>query len=214
MTSKTDPSLPPLSATDPLVACQDCDLLCRKRPLRVGEKARCARCGALLYARKPNSIERTLTLALSALILFVLANAYPLLDFRFQGQTLEISVISGVWELYAREMWVLAAVVFVVSILAPLLKILALLYVLLPLWLDRRPWRMARVFRWIETLHPWAMTEVYLLGVLVAYVKLSDIATIMPGVALYAFAMLIVAMAATDATLEPETIWECLETRR
>ena len=62
-------------------------------------------------------------------------------------------------------MWTLAMVVFVASILAPLLKLLALLYVLLPLHFGRRPWRMAQVFRWIETLHPWAMTEVYLLGV-------------------------------------------------
>ena len=111
-------------------------------------------------------------------------------------------------------MWTLAMVVFIASILAPLLKLLALLYVLLPLHFGRQPWRMAQVFRWIETLHPWAMTEVYLLGVLVAFVKLSDIATIVPGVALYSFAALIVVMAATDAALEPEAIWERLEPRR
>ncbi|MDG4554219.1 MAG: paraquat-inducible protein A [Candidatus Competibacter sp.] len=207
------PAFPP-AAADALVACHDCDLLYRKRPLREGEKARCGRCGALLYARKSNSIERALTLALAALILFGLANAFPLLDFQFQGRGQQSSVLSGVWELYAQGMWALAAVVFVASILAPLLKILALLYVLLPLRVGRRPWRMAWVFRWIETLHPWAMTEVYLLGVLVAFVKLSDIATIVPGVALYSFAALIVAMAATDAALEPEAIWERLETRR
>ncbi len=212
----SDPDAPvfPLPVADTLVACHDCDMLYRKRPLREGEKARCGRCGALLYTRKPNSIERSLTLALAALILFVLANAYPLLNFQFQGRVQQSSVLSGVRELYAQGMWALAVVVFVASILAPLLKILALLYVLLPLHFGRPPWRMAPVFRWIETLHPWAMTEVYLLGVLVAFVKLSDIATIVPGVALYSFAALIVAMAATDAALEPEAIWERLETRR
>jgi len=201
----------PLLEEDALIACHDCDLLYRKRVLREGEKARCTRCGALLYTRKPNSIERTLTLALAALILFALANIYPLLDFQFQGRAQQSSVLSGVRELYAQGMWTLAMVVFVASILAPLLKLLALLYVLLPLHFGRRPWRMAQVFRWIETLHPWAMTEVYLLGVLVAFVKLSDIATIVPGVALYSFAALIVVMAATDAALEPEAIWERLE---
>ena len=123
-------------------------------------------------------------------------------------------MISGVRELYAQGMWELAVVVFVASILAPLLKILAILYVVLPLYLGRQPWHMAVVFRWIETLTPWAMTEVYLLGVIVAFVKLSDIATIVPGLALYAFAVLIVAMTATDAVLEPEEIWERLETQR
>lgn len=210
----SDSAIFSVSAADALVACHDCDLLYRKRPLREGEKARCARCGALLYTRKPNSIERTLTLALAALILFALANIYPLLDFQFQGRAQQSSVLSGVRELYAQGMWTLAAVVFIASILAPLLKLLALLYVLLPLHFGRQPWRMAQVFRWIETLHPWAMTEVYLLGVLVAFVKLSDIATIVPGVALYSFAALIVVMAATDAALEPEAIWERLEPRR
>lgn len=201
-------------ATDTLVACHDCDMLYHKRPLREGEQARCIRCGALLYARKTNSIERTLTLALASLILFGLANAFPLLDFQFQGRDQQSSMISGVRELYAQGMWELAVVVFVASILAPLLKILAILYVVLPLYLGRQPWHMAVVFRWIETLTPWAMTEVYLLGVIVAFVKLSDIATIVPGLALYAFAVLIVAMTATDAVLEPEEIWERLETQR
>lgn len=201
-------------AIDTLVACHDCDMLYHKRPLRVGEQARCVRCGALLYTHKANSIERTLTLALASLILFGLANAFPLLDFQFQGREQQSSMISGVRELYVQGMWELAVVVFVASILAPLMKILALLYVVFPLYLGRRPWCMAGVFRWIETLTPWAMTEVYLLGVIVAFVKLSDIATIVPGLALYAFALLIVAMAATDAALEPEEIWERLETSR
>lgn len=197
-----------------LIACPDCDLLYRRRPLQSGEKAHCGRCGALLYQCKQDSLERTLTLALAALILFVLANAYPLLAFKFRGRVQENEVISGVSELYQQGMWELALLVFGVSILAPLLKILGLLYVLLPLRFGRRPWKMASVFRLVETLHPWAMTEVYMLGILVAIVKLSDIATIVPGIALYSFAALILVMAAADAMLDPDIVWETLENGR
>ena len=204
------PDFPP-SATATLVACHDCDLLHRKRPLQVGAHARCIRCGAFLYSYKPQTVEWTLALSLAALILFIVANVYPLLDFQFHSQTQKASIISGVQELYAQGMWELAAVVFTASILAPLLKILALLYLLLPLHFDYRPWWAIQVFRWIDRLHPWAMTEVFLLGILVAFVKLSDIATIVPGIALYAFAALIVVMAAADGTLEPDTVWDRLE---
>jgi len=117
-------------------------------------------------------------------------------------------LISGVKELYRQGYWELAVLVFSVSILAPFLKITSLLYVLLPLRFNRRPWQLAYVFRWVETLHPWAMTEVFLLGIIVAIVKLRDIATIVTGVGLYSFVALIVLMAAANAALEPHDIWE------
>ena len=191
-----------------LIACHDCDLLYRKRPLQAGEKARCGRCGALLYQPKRNSLERTLTLTLAALMLFVLANSFPLLEFRIQGQVEIDRIISGVLGLYRQGFWELALVVFGVSILMPLLKILNLLYVLLPLYLNRRPWQMALACRLIRILQPWAMTEVYLLGIFVAVVKLLSYATIIPGEAFYAFVGLIVLMAAADSALDMEEIWE------
>lgn len=191
-----------------LIACHDCDLLYRKRPLRVGEKALCARCGALLYQHKRNSLERALMLSLAGLIMFIIANLFPLLRFELQGQVEIDQIISGVFGLYRQGFWELALLVFFVSILAPLLKILNLLYVLLPLYLGRRPWRLARACRLLAVLHPWSMTEVYLLGIFVAIVKLIGYATIVPGVAFYAFVALIVLMAAADSTLDMEELWE------
>ena len=193
-----------------LIACHDCDLLIRKQPLRYGESATCVRCGALLYRRRQNSLERTLTFALSALILFVLANVLPFLTFKIQGRVQESVLATGVKELYLQGMWELAAVVLAVSIVIPLIKILGWLYLLLPLKFNSRPWKGASVLRVVETLHPWAMVDVYMLGVLVAIVKLTDIATLVPGVALFSFAALIVIMAASGAALDPEEIWERL----
>jgi len=179
--------------------------------LQVRERARCARCGALLYAHKPDSLERTLALAVTGLILFVLSNVYPLMTFELQGQSQQNVLITGVLQLYAQGMWALAVLVFGVSILAPLLKLAGLLYVLLPLKLGRRPWLLPLAFRALETLDRWAMLEVYMLGVLVAIVKLADIATIVPGVALYSFGALIVVMAAASAALDASVVWEHLE---
>ncbi len=199
--------------TRALIACPDCDLLQRRRPLQVRERARCARCGALLYADKPDSVERTLALAVTGLILFVLSNFYPFMTFELQGQSQQNVLLTGVRELYAQGMWGLAALVLMVSILAPLLKMTGMLYVLLPLRLGRRPWLLPQAFRALDALDRWAMLEVYMLGVLVAFVKLRDIATIVPGVALYAFGALILVMAAATASLDPAVVWERLERR-
>ncbi len=197
-----------------LLACHDCDLLHRTRPLRHGERATCSRCGALLYGKKRDSLDHTLTLTLAALILFTLANVLPFLTFKMEGRVQESILFSGVKELYAQDMWALAVLVLAVSIVFPLVKIFGLVYVLVPLKLNRRPWKASLLFRTVERLHPWAMMDVFMLGVLVAFVKLADFATLVPGVALYSFAALIVIMAATDAGLDSHTVWEKLEAAR
>lgn len=194
-----------------LIACHDCDVLYRKRPLQEGEKARCARCGALLYQHRWNSVERALMLTLAALIMFMLANSFPLLSFKIGGQVEIDRIVSGVLGLYRQGFWQLAVLVFGVSILIPLLKMLNLLYVLVPLYLNRRPWKLATACRLIKILHPWAMTEVYLLGIFVAIVKLLSYATIAPGIAFYSFGALIILMAAADSTLDMEELWERVE---
>lgn len=196
---------------EPLLACHDCDALYPRPPLRPGQKARCLRCGAVLLENKRNGLERCLALSLTSLVLLVLANVFPLLGMSVEGRVQEASVISGVLELNRQGFAAMAAVVFMVSILAPALKVLGLLYVLLPLRLGIRLPHAKRVFRTVETLRPWSMTEVYMLGILVAVVKLADLASIEPGLALYCFTGLIIAMAAADAALEPEEIWERLE---
>ncbi|SMF93553.1 paraquat-inducible protein A [Methylomagnum ishizawai] len=193
------------------IACHDCDALYPVPRLAVGQKALCVRCGAVLLQRKRDTLGRSLAMAFACLVLFTLANSFPLLGLNIEGRVEYGAVISGVFELKHQGFSAMAALVFGVSILAPGLKIAGWLYVLLPLRLNRRLPGMTTVFRWIALLGPWAMAEVYMLGILVAVVKLADLATIEPGLSLYSFAAMIVAMAATDAMLEPHEIWERLE---
>jgi hypothetical protein len=115
-----------------------------------------------------------LALTLTACLLFLVANAFPLVTFELAGRSQSGELISGVLGLYAEGYWELAGLVLFTSILAPLLYLLGLLYVLLPLSLGRRPWGLAPLFRAIETVTPWAMLEVYMFGILVALIKLGD----------------------------------------
>jgi len=194
-----------------LISCHECGLLHRVKPLPRGAKAKCSRCGFVFYRNKRNGNDRAIALNVSALIFFVLANIYPFMTFKLEGREQINTLISGVIEFYQRDLWFLAILVFGVTILVPLLKILATLYVLIPIKLKRKSKGAITVFRCVEILHPWAMMEVYLLGVLVAIVKLSDLATIEFGPAIYCFAILIVLMVAAEAALEPHDVWEELQ---
>jgi paraquat-inducible protein A len=190
-----------------LIACHECDLLHQRQPLPPGGTARCVRCGAVLYRRKANSLDRVLALTAAGLVLFLVANAYPFLTFRLEAQKQETTLITGVMELYAQGMWIVAGVVFLTSILLPLLELVGMLYVLLPLKFDMRPWKLPLFFRLVRSFKPWGMMEVFMVGILVAFVKLSKMATIIPGIALYAFMLLIFVLAASAAALDPHIVW-------
>ncbi len=199
------------TATHSLIACHDCDRLYRKRSLRDGERAICSRCGAVLYQRKRDTLDRTITLSLTTLILFVLANVFPFMSFQLQGQEQVTVLSSGGIELYHQGFWELALLVLAAGVFFPLVKILGTLYVLIPLKLNRRIWKAGETFKLVETLTPWAMMEVFLLGVIVGYVKLIDLATIVLGVSLFSFAALIIFVAMAGAALDSEEVWERLE---
>ena len=196
--------------TNSLIACHHCDLLHRVRPLAYGGVAQCMRCSAVLYHRKKDSLNRTLSLAIAGLILFVVANTYPFLAMKSEGLVQETTLLAGVKELYAQNMWGLSALVFLTTFLVPFIQLSGMLYVLLPLKFNRLPWRLPFIFRFLQNIQPWGMMEVFMLGILVAIVKLAKMASIIPGIALYSFAALILVLAGAMASLDPDIVWDRL----
>lgn len=191
-----------------LSACHDCDALYRIPELPHGGVIHCARCGAELH-RSPGcqGAEISLAWTVTGLILFLIANGNPLLILKLGGRVQGNTLLAGVEALAGEKMWDLVVMVFGTTMLFPFLMLIGMLYVLLPLQFGRVPWRLALVFRLVNLVTPWAMMGVYLLGILVAYVKLISMATVVPGVAMYAFFGLIVAIAAARATLDARWIW-------
>jgi len=200
-----------IAAEHLVIACHECDLLHRIYPLRYGERAKCSRCGAGLWAKKRDGFEHTIILTVTSLILFILANVFPFMTFELHGRVQTSHLSTGVVEFFERGMWELGLLVLAASILFPALKILGMLYVLVPLEMNRRPWKAALVFRVVAQFQTWAMMDVYLLGVIVAVIKLADLATLVPGVAIYSFAALILTLAAADSALDPHAVWEKME---
>ena len=200
--------------TTELIACHDCDLLQRCVALPAGGVAHCVRCQATLYSEKRNGLDRTLALTIAGLVLFVVANLFPFLSFKMQGSVTETTLASGVFALHSQGMWAIAGLVLLTTILAPLVQLSLLLWVLLPIKLERRIALQTGAFRALRRVQPWSMMEIFLIGILVSLVKLADMAELVPGLALWAFALLIIVLAGAGASLEPRTVWRRLEAAR
>ena len=190
------------------IACHECDLIHRVKPLPKKGIANCIRCGAVLYRHKPNSLERTLALSAAGLVLFVLANSFPFLALKMEAQIHQTNLITGIKVLYTQGMQGLAVVVLLTTILAPLAQLLGMLYLLLPLRHNRVPPKFAPIFRFVRGLETWSMMEVFMLGILVSVVKLAKMAQIVPGIAIFSFFGLIVVLAAATVSLDPHEIWD------
>jgi paraquat-inducible protein A len=190
-----------------LISCPECDLLHKIGFLHSGGAACCSRCGAVLHRYKKNSVVRAMALAVTGVILFVVANVYPFLGFRMSGQIHHSNLVTGVLELYDQGMWMLATLVLATTILVPALQLAGMVYVLLPFFLGLKLPKRLPVYRAVIHSHPWCMTEVFFLGILVALVRLSKLATIIPGMGLYAFMALMFVLAHISAFTDPHLIW-------
>jgi paraquat-inducible protein A len=163
-----------------------------------------------LYREKKDSLDRTLSLTIAGVILFIVANTYPFLALEKEGLVQETTLITGVKTLYAQGMESLALLVLLTSILVPLVQLVGMLYVFVPLKFNRVPRKLALVFRFIRHLQPWGMMEVFMVGILVSVVKLGKMAKIVPGLALYSFVVLIFILAAAAGSLDPRIVWDRL----
>jgi paraquat-inducible protein A len=191
-----------------LVACPECDLLQRLPPDRGRGRVRCRRCGCVLHHQGRDPIALPLALGITAMILFILSNAFPLLQFGLQGHQDATYLLAGIRELFAQGMPLLASVVLFTTVLAPALQIGLLIYLYLPLALGQRPPGFVTALRVVQAVLPWSMLEIFLLGVLVAGVKLAEQATIVPGPAAWALGLLVIVLAGAATQVHPHRLWD------
>lgn len=200
-------ALPAGYAADGLIACHACDGAHRIVPVPQGGKALCRRCGALLYRNLPRSLDHSAALYLAALLLFFLANAFPFVALKYGDRVEQSLLISGGFALQRAGMGEIGLLVLLTSVVFPCLTICGMLYLLLPLRLGIRPPWMTPVWRLVRSLSPWSLIGVFMLGLLVSVIKLQDLASIVPGVAFYAFIGLLVVSAAAAASFDPAALW-------
>ncbi|MGE0802887.1 MAG: paraquat-inducible protein A [Lautropia sp.] len=189
-----------------LIACECCDALHQRAPLAAGEIARCRRCGNELERLPSPGTDRMLPLTLAALILFVLANVFPIVEIEVQGLHSQTTLLGAALVLSGEGMVPVAMLVLTTTLLVPLVVITGLFYLLLPFAPDPSRPHAAWLLRGIRSARPWGMIEVFLLGVLIAIVKLGDMATVIPGVAIWAYVGLTVLLTIVVG-FDPRALW-------
>lgn len=198
---------------DILFICHECDALQKVPAMEPGNVATCLCCGSTLFRCPRGGTEAPLALFISSLILFLIANIYPIMKLEIAGIERETTLIGSALIFIHEGYPGLAVIVGLSSVLIPGFIILGLVYILLSIhhqldWPFTKP-----VLLWVSRMLPWGMMDVFLLGILVSLVKLSALADIVLGPGFYAFAVLIVLYAAAISSLEPHFLWEQLDRR-
>jgi paraquat-inducible protein A len=194
------------------VGCETCGLV----GWLTDAHARCLRCGFRLHIRKPNSIARTWALGLAAAVLYVPANAYPVLTVIQLGAGEPSTILGGVRELLSGGQWPLAALVFLASIMVPVLKLFGLTVLLITTQTGRR-FRLrdrTRLYRIVDVIGRWSMIDIFMISLLVALVRFGSVVTINPGFGAIAFAGVVILTMFAARTFDPRLIWDAAEARR
>jgi len=194
-----------------VTTCHDCGLLQKISHLPEDGTVKCCRCNATLRKRQrinpAKSIEHTLALVIAALVLLIISNAYPILQMTAEGHEMEATLFGCVKYLFTHEMELLAGLVFLTSIGAPLIQLTGLLYILVPVNFNLIPPFAPQVYRVVRIMTSWSMLEVLMLGILVSVVKLAALATVVPSIALWTFGLLMILIAAILSDLDTEMLW-------
>jgi paraquat-inducible protein A len=196
-----------------LVSCHACDLLVHQKSLARDLHPACPRCGTSMHQRKPDSLNRTWALLIAAAILYIPANVYPIMTVISFGKGTPDTIYSGVVHLIEAEQLPIAALVFFASIAVPVLKLVGLSYLLLSIQFKSiwRPRDRTVLYRVIEAVGRWSMIDIFMISILVALVKLGNIATIEPGAGATSFAAVVILTMLSSMSFDPRLMWDALQ---
>lgn len=199
------------SSGENIVACLDCDLLQRIPALEPGASARCPRCGHVIAINRPDSLDWTLALTFAAAIVLIIANLTPLMGIWVSGRHASTTILGG-----AREMWLLgqpitAMLVVFCTVVAPAVHIGIMTTLLLCVRRTRVPWWVGTLLRWSAWHQHWAMVEVMMLGILVALIKIAELAIVIAGIGMFAVGALVALITAMTVSFDPREVWQRVE---
>lgn len=188
-----------------LAICMYCDTVHERVELPVRGAARCVNCDRPLY-HSNTDLSAMLAVTITALAAFVVANTFPLITLTSGGLQTEATLWRAIAASYVQDLPAVAVALAVTLVIAPLFELGLLFWLLVPLCLRTRPWGFTSIMRLTHILKPWRMTEVFLLGVVVAVVKLSGLASAVPGWGLFGVAVMTLSLAAL-ASFDRGEMW-------
>ena len=194
-----------------ILICTECHELNKQEA--DSEEQLCTRCGALIHARRPNSLTRTWALLITAAILYIPANLLPIMTVSSLGQGDPSTIMSGVIQLVQHGMFPIAAVVFIASILVPTFKLVGIGLLLFSVQRHQPLSAQQRIvmYRFIEFIGRWSMLDIFVIAILVALVNFGRLASVEANLGAAAFASVVILTMFAAVTFDPRLIWDNTE---
>ncbi len=206
-----------------LIACHFCHTL-SKLPEEIESKTQyelkagkaiihCPCCQSSLHSRIPNSLGRTWALLLAALILYIPANALPIMTVIYWGEGQPDTILGGVVHLFAQGMWPLALLIFIASVFIPILKLIALFSLLISVHLkvQWRPKDRTVLYRITEFVGRWSMVDIFVIALLVGLVQFGNTASVLPNLGALSFAAVVILTMLAAHSFDPRLIWDAID---
>ncbi|MCK5915648.1 MAG: paraquat-inducible protein A, partial [Deltaproteobacteria bacterium] len=193
--------------SQPIIVCHDCDLILDNRHIPSGYASNCPRCGAKIPYANPESVERVLVFCLTALILYIPATFLPIMDLNSFGFTSVGNIFNSVTVTFQQGFYLMAAVLLLTAVIIPLLLPLLLFIISVSILTKRAPALQAALLRTFQYLKEWGMSDIYLLGILIAIIKIAGLATIQYRVGFFCFIGLTVFTLLAANALHKSIFW-------
>jgi paraquat-inducible protein A len=191
-----------------LQSCHACGLLVQADSEAMHKK--CQRCGSALHMRHPDSLNRTWALLIAAMILYIPANLLPITLTTSLGSTQGDTIMQGVIYFVSHGEWPIGLVIFSASILIPMLKMVALIYLLVSVQRgsSKRPEERTRIYRMVEFVGRWSMIDIFVVTIMVALVQLGSLANIVAGDGAIYFCLVVIITMVAAESFDPRLIWD------
>jgi paraquat-inducible protein A len=201
------PTIPPSEVT----VCPDCGLLLQPLAPRRNQTTICPRCSQQLHRYKHNAIQKALALSLTGLLLFLPANFLPLLTFTVLGIATRSSIAQACLHLFDQGQYFVGVIVVLTTLIFPLAILSGLLLITLGLTQQQKGAWMGRLFRLYHHLTEWAMTDVFLVGVLITIVKMAHMAAVTLNAGFFCLIGLVVVTVVCQTVIDPHLFWSLMD---
>jgi paraquat-inducible protein A len=196
-----------------LLACPDCDILLQKNHLKPGSKACCPRCGHILHVPVKDSVEKALVCSLTGLLLFLPAIFLPIMTLDTMGLEQAGSIYDAIIVVYGSGYRFVAFMVALTSIIFPLVKFLLIFFIAFNLRIKRYPESLPKLMRCYKHIDEWGMLEVFMVGILVAIIKLHHMAHIHYDFGFACFVALLIMAMYASVTMDEHEFWDRIENK-
>ena len=190
-----------------LISCKNCHKMYEKQNFN---DFVCTRCNHMVRKRIKNSLQVSLALTICAILLYIPAMIYPIMEVTTLGVKVESTILEGVISFLDMESYFIAIVIFTASVVIPMIKLIGLLFIFISLKINVKMQnnRKILIFKFIEAIGKWSMIDIYVVALLASIVQLDEIFNIKGGIAATSFALMVIVTMIAANRFDTRIIWD------